>query len=203
MAASHSQLRSTLVFHVAVRRGRCHTPHHWCGLFFYFGLLVNCRKHGLLGGVTSLSVPAQAASALVPSVKTVTGSTPIDSMLAEFPDLTRPAGVQREVRHNTVHYIRTIPGPPVTCLPRRLANGSARYRKSRFQRHVARRHSSPLRDFLVFGVPHRTQEGKQVVSLWRLQSPKLPYKFPTATPSGISITPTSFSVVPSPQKSTW
>jgi hypothetical protein len=25
------------------------------------------------------------------------------------------------VRHNTVHHIRNIPGPPVTCRPRRLA----------------------------------------------------------------------------------
>jgi hypothetical protein len=27
-------------------------------------------------------------------------------------------GVQREVRHNTVHNIRTTPGPPVTRRPR-------------------------------------------------------------------------------------
>jgi hypothetical protein len=60
-----------------------------------FGLLVDCRNKRLLDGVMSLSVPAQAASALVPSVKTVTGDTPIDSILAEFPDLTSPAGVQR------------------------------------------------------------------------------------------------------------
>jgi hypothetical protein len=46
----------------------------------HFGLLVDCRNNRLLDGVTSLSVPAQAASALVPSVKTVTGGTPIDSI---------------------------------------------------------------------------------------------------------------------------
>jgi hypothetical protein len=51
----------------------------------------------------------------------VTGGTQIDSILAEFPDLTRPAGVQCEVRHNTVHHIRATPGPPVTYRPRRLA----------------------------------------------------------------------------------
>jgi hypothetical protein len=87
----------------------------------HFGLLVDCRNNRLLDGVTSLSVPAQAASSLVPSVKTVTGGTPIDSILAEFPDLTRPVGVQREIHHNTVHHIRTITDPPVTCRPRRLA----------------------------------------------------------------------------------
>jgi hypothetical protein len=54
-------------------------------------------------------------------VKTNSDGTSVDSLLAEFPNLTRPAGIQREVRHNTVHHIRTIPGPPVTCRPRRLA----------------------------------------------------------------------------------
>jgi hypothetical protein len=87
----------------------------------HFDLLVDCQNNRLLDLVTSLSVPAQAASALIPSVKTIIGGTPIDSLLAEFPDLTRPAGVQREVRHSTVRHIRTTPGPPVTCRPRRLA----------------------------------------------------------------------------------
>jgi hypothetical protein len=71
----------------------------------HFGLLVDCRNNRLLDGITSLSVPAQAASALIPSVKTIIGDTPINSLLAKFPDLTRPAGVQREVRHSTVHHI--------------------------------------------------------------------------------------------------
>jgi hypothetical protein len=52
----------------------------------------------------SLSVPAQAASTLIASVKTITGGTLIDSLLAKFLNLTHPAGVQREVRHNTVHH---------------------------------------------------------------------------------------------------
>jgi hypothetical protein len=59
----------------------------------HFGLLVDCRNNRLLDGVTS-SVSAQATSALIPSVKAIIGDTPIDSLLAEFPDLTRPAGVQ-------------------------------------------------------------------------------------------------------------
>jgi hypothetical protein len=98
----------------------------------HFGLLVDCRKNRLLDGVTSLSVPAQTASALIPSVKTIIGDTPIDSLLGEFPDLTRPAGVQREVRHNTVHHIRTTPGPPITCRPRRLAPDRLAIAKAEF-----------------------------------------------------------------------
>jgi hypothetical protein len=59
-------------------------------LLSHFGLLVDCRNNRLLDGVTSLSVPAQAANALIPSVKTILSGTPIDSLLAEFPDITRP-----------------------------------------------------------------------------------------------------------------
>jgi hypothetical protein len=87
----------------------------------HFGLLVDCRNNRLLDGDTTLSAPAQAASSQVPSVKTITGGTPVDSLLFEFPDLSRPAGVLREVRHSTGHHIRTVPGPPVTCRLRRLA----------------------------------------------------------------------------------
>jgi hypothetical protein len=83
---------------------------HLIGVQFvsHFGLLVDSRNNRLLDGVTSLSVPEQAASSMIPSVKTITGGTPVDSLLAEFPDFTRPAGIQREVRHSTVHYVRTI-----------------------------------------------------------------------------------------------
>jgi hypothetical protein len=97
----------------------------------HFGLL-DCRNNRLLAGITSLSVPAQPANVLVPSVKTITDGTPIDSILAEFPELTRPAGVQREVRHNTVHHIWTTPGPPVTCRPRRLAPDRLAVAKAEF-----------------------------------------------------------------------
>jgi hypothetical protein len=87
----------------------------------HFGLLLNCGKNRLLDGVTSLSDPAQEACARIPNEKTTSDVTPIDSLLAEFPDLTRPAGVQREVRHNTVYHIRSTSGPPVICRPRLVA----------------------------------------------------------------------------------
>jgi hypothetical protein len=38
----------------------------------HFGLLEDCRNNRLLDVVTSLSVPAQAASSLISSVKTMT-----------------------------------------------------------------------------------------------------------------------------------
>jgi cleavage and polyadenylation specificity factor subunit 1 len=82
----------------------------------YFNLLVDCCNNRLLDKVTTLSTTAQAASTLTP----IAGGTP-NGLLAKFPDFTRPARVQREVRHNTVHHIRTTPGPPITRRPRRLA----------------------------------------------------------------------------------
>jgi hypothetical protein len=134
----------------------------------HFGLLVDCRNNHPLDGVTSFSLMAQAASSLIPNVKTIIGGTPVDSLPPEFLDLIRPAGVKRELRHNSVHHIRDIPGSPVICRPR-----LARYRQSRFRRHVAGRHSSPLRKFLVFRSTHRAH-GQRSASLRRLQSTKRP-----------------------------
>lgn len=58
---------------------------------------------------------------LTGNVKVDDGGSSIDSLISEFPDLTQPTGVQREVRHSTAHHIRTTSGPPVTCRLHRLA----------------------------------------------------------------------------------
>jgi len=96
-------------------------PIIWVDLLSHYGLLVDCRNNRLLDGVISLSKPGLTAQLSVPSVKIIAGSTPPDSLLEEFPGLTKPAGCHREVQHNTTHHMRTTPGPPVACRPRRLA----------------------------------------------------------------------------------
>jgi hypothetical protein len=98
----------------------------------HFRLLVDLKKKRLLDGTTSLSASAQTASSQIPSVKLITGNISIDSLLCEYSDLIRPTGVQREARHNTVHHIRTTPGPPVTCRPRRLAADRLAIAKAEF-----------------------------------------------------------------------
>jgi hypothetical protein len=98
----------------------------------YFGLLVDCKSNRLLDAVTALSAPAQAASSRTPSVKVISGGSTVDTLFSEFADLIRPTGVQREVRHNTVHHIRTTPGQPVTCRPRRLAPDRLTIAKAEF-----------------------------------------------------------------------
>jgi hypothetical protein len=92
-------------------------------LLSHYGLLVECRKNRLLDGVTSLSTPGLIAPPAVPSVKVIAGGTPPDSLLEEFPGLTKAAGSHREVRHNSTHHIRTTTCPPVACRldPDRLA----------------------------------------------------------------------------------
>ena len=56
----------------------------------------------------------------------------MDKLLLEFPALVKPSGVHREVQHNTMHYIRTTPGPPVACRPRRLAPDRLAVAKAEF-----------------------------------------------------------------------
>jgi hypothetical protein len=98
----------------------------------HFGLLVDCRNNHLLDGVTSLSTPGHIAPPSVPSVKVIGADALPDSLLEEFPALTRPTGTHREVRHNTAHHIRTTPGPPVACRPRRLAPDRLAVAKAEF-----------------------------------------------------------------------
>jgi hypothetical protein len=86
----------------------------------HFGLLVHCVNNRLLDGVMSPAL-AQAASTLIPSMKTISDGTPGDNLIAEFPELNHPAGDQREVRQNFVHDIRTILGSQVICRLLRLA----------------------------------------------------------------------------------
>jgi len=86
----------------------------------YYHLLPDCKLKRLIDGETSLFVSCNAHSVAQPSVKAVSDSLPYADLLAKFPDITRPPGKPREITHNTVHFIKTLPGPPVSCRPRRL-----------------------------------------------------------------------------------
>ena len=66
-------------------------------LLAHFGLLADCRNNRLLDGTTSLSTHGHAAPTSIPSVKTKGSSTPLNDILAQFPELTeewpnRPRG---------------------------------------------------------------------------------------------------------------
>lgn len=120
----------------------------------HYNLLVDCRHHRLVDGVTNLSitVPHRNTSAETVTIKAVSGNTPYHQLLKLYPDITRPAGTPIEPRHNTKHHIRTTPGPPVSARPRRLAPDRLMIAKKEFdemlQNGTARRSescwSSPL-----------------------------------------------------------
>jgi len=116
-------------------------------LLSYYGRIIDCRNNHLLDGVTSLSTPGLTAPPSVPSVKVIAGGTPTDSLLEEFPEFTKPTNIHRDVWHNTTHHIRTTPGPPVVCRPRRLAPDRMAMAKAEFdamlQDGTARRAEGP------------------------------------------------------------
>lgn len=87
----------------------------------HYGLLVDLRNRRLVDQATSLVTEGRSAQCGVPSIRTVTGATPYHVLLARYPDISRPDGRPKEVRHKTKHFIETTPGPPVVCRPRRLA----------------------------------------------------------------------------------
>ena len=66
------------------------------------------------------------------SVKTINADGEYSDIISAFPDLTRPLGLPRSVKHETVHHIRTTPGPPLSCRPRRLAPEKLKIAKDEF-----------------------------------------------------------------------
>ncbi|CAB3220776.1 unnamed protein product [Arctia plantaginis] len=118
-------------------------------LLSFYNLLVDCRNQRLIDGTTTLSVAALSSS--VPdelsSIKAVTGDSDFHHILRDYPEITRPAGIQSPPKHSTMHYIKTTPGPPVSCKPRRLDPVRLQAAKKEFEdmlaSGIARRSESP------------------------------------------------------------
>lgn len=100
----------------------------------FYNLIVDCRNHRLMDNNTTLAAPASPAcpSDVVSSVKVLIGDSTYHHILREYPDITRPSGIHRTPTHNTLHYINTTPGPPVSCTPRRLAPNKLKIAKEEF-----------------------------------------------------------------------
>lgn len=101
----------------------------------FYNLLVDTRNKRLIDNVTTLFTCVSSVSCNnVYSVKIVSGETRYHKILDnEFPELLRPAGTHRSVPHKTLHHIRTTPGPPVACSPRRLAPDKLKIARAEFQ----------------------------------------------------------------------
>lgn len=116
----------------------------------HYNLLVDCRHHRLIDGLTSLSitVPHRSSSTTeTVTIKTVSGSSLFHELLRQYPEITRPAGTPTQSKRNTKHHIRTTPGPPVAARPRRLAPDRLQVAKKEFDEMLshgtARRSESP------------------------------------------------------------
>lgn len=99
----------------------------------HYDLLVDIRNQRLLDGLTQLTIQGQATKCDIQSVKTVVGTTKYHDLLQEYPEITRPVGVTKDIKHNTKHYIQTTPGFPVSCKPRRLAPDKLKGAKKEFE----------------------------------------------------------------------
>ncbi|XP_013136943.1 PREDICTED: uncharacterized protein LOC106102080, partial [Papilio polytes] len=99
----------------------------------HYNLVVDCKNHRLIDNTTTLSCIASSANNDVCSVKILTGSSCFHAILDMYPEITRPSGTHYTPKHNTVHHIRTTPGPPISCTPRRLAPDKMKIAKQQFE----------------------------------------------------------------------
>ncbi|XP_025837011.1 uncharacterized protein LOC112906659 [Agrilus planipennis] len=102
----------------------------------HFGLLVDMKNKRLLDSTTHLTSQGKVIECKLPSIKTVSGSSPFHDLLQQFPGTTRPGGTPRIAAHSTKHHIVTTPGPPVAQRPRRLAPDKLRAAKLEFEAMV-------------------------------------------------------------------
>lgn len=104
----------------------------------FYGLLVDIKNKRLVDSVTSLCISGCSANvANVIIVKTIVGTSPYHELLHRFPEITRPAGVTRDIKHNVTHHIETTQGPPVFSRPRRLPPDKLKTAKNEFE-HMLR-----------------------------------------------------------------
>jgi transposase InsO family protein len=103
----------------------------------WYHLLPDCKLKRLVDEETGLRVHGVFSKANHVSIKTISSSSPLAGILVDFPEITRPSGLPREVKHNTVHHIKVTPGPPVSCRPRRLPTGKLQIARKEFEDMVS------------------------------------------------------------------
>lgn len=99
----------------------------------HFKLLPDIANARLVDGVTGLNAAGYHHNTRTSSIKLVqVPDEEYRAILQDFPALTRPPGAPQQVLHDTVHYIKTTDGPPVSCRPRKLAPGRLSIAKAEF-----------------------------------------------------------------------
>lgn len=103
----------------------------------HYHLLPDCAHGRLRDDKTGLSAETEFSSIDQPSVKLIQApDSPYSHILTEFPSISRPPGAPKEVKHTTVHFIKTTDGPPVTARPRRLAPLKLRAAQTEFEEMI-------------------------------------------------------------------
>lgn len=105
----------------------------------HYSLVVDIKNKRIIDNLTSLSTAAtiNVADGLIYSVKVLSVRGKYDTLLSKFQSILRPTGTTYTPKHNTVHHIRTTPGPPVSCSPRRLAPDKLKIAKAEFETMLA------------------------------------------------------------------